>query len=158
MPVFRYQFSVAAPLEAVDAFHHAPGALQKLTPPGIRMQVRLLEPLAERSVASFVLWFGYIFPVPWRAVHHDVSATGFYDTQVEGPMQRWVHTHRFTALTAHTTLIQEHIDYTHRPGWPGVGTRLLFSPLGLWLLFSFRKVATRWQLRSLAPTHQNANS
>ena len=142
MPVFEYQFTVDAPVKVVSQFHFQPNILQKLCPPLTWMQVHRFEPLADGSVAEFTMWLGPI-PVRWQAVHSAVSAAGFTDTQVAGPMKRWVHTHSFTAISDHQSRVSEHIEFEHHRGPRGLWSRLLFPRPALLLLFWFRCQATR---------------
>lgn len=146
MPVFSYSFKVNAPKATVAAFHRDTSVLKKLTPPPIFIQLHSFEPLAENSVAQFTLWFGPI-PIHWKAIHTDVDDSGFTDTQAQGPLKRWQHTHRFTELEAEATLVNEHIEYEYKPGLRGLAGRLLFSRPALYLLFTARKVITRRQIK-----------
>lgn len=142
MNEFEYRFRVKAPQSAVSAFHFEPGILKILTPPLMIMQVHKFEPLAEGSVAEFTMWMGPV-PVHWKAVHSDVSVRGFTDTQTEGPMKTWIHTHRFHALSANETEVHEHIRFEHHKGIRGVWSRLLFPTIGLRTLFAIRARITR---------------
>jgi ligand-binding SRPBCC domain-containing protein len=146
MARFDYSFEVDAPVEAVSNFHKDTSVLKVLSPPPIYAQIHDFEPLGEGSKADFTLWFGPL-PVHWQAVHSDVTVNGFTDTQVKGPLKRWQHQHRFSAIDEETTLVSEHIEYEHDAGWRGLWSRLLFSKLGLYMLFTARKIITR---RSLA--------
>lgn len=140
---FHYRFIVRAPLETVAEFHRDPRALRRLTPPPIWVQFHHLEPLAENSIAEFSLWFGP-FPVRWRALHTNVHPlSGFTDTQIQGPLRYWQHTHTFSALDPQTTQISETIEYEHPQGWRGLLTRLLYSPIALRVLFFYRQWSTR---------------
>jgi ligand-binding SRPBCC domain-containing protein len=145
MPVFDYKFTVHASLQAVREFHRDTSALKRLTPPPTIVQLHEIEPLGEGSVSRFTLWIGP-FPIRWKAVHRGVSERGFTDIQAEGPAKRWEHTHTFSAVTANTTEIQEHIEYEHKQGLGGLVTRILFARPNLYLMFTFRKLATRWYL------------
>lgn len=142
MPTFDYTFEVAAPLEAVSRFHKDTSVLKKLTPPPLIVQIHNFEPMGEGSKADFTLWFGPL-PLRWQAVHSDVGPQGFTDTQIKGPLKSWRHTHRFEPIGESRTLVREHIEYEHDSGLRGVRSRLLFSPLGLRLLFTARKLITR---------------
>lgn len=142
MPEFNHSFTVDAPVEDVSAFHRDTGVLRQLTPLPIVAQVHAFEPLAEGSVAHFTLWFGPM-PVRWQAVHSDVTALGFTDTQVRGPLKSWRHTHRFTPLGDGRTRVDDHIVYEHHAGWRGLASRLLFARPGLLYLFTMRKLLTR---------------
>jgi ligand-binding SRPBCC domain-containing protein len=146
MPVFDYKFTVDASLEAVRDFHRDTSALKRLTPPPTIVQMHEIEPMGEGSVSRFTLWIGPL-PLRWKAVHRGVSERGFTDVQAEGPAQKWEHTHTFVSLTPDVTEIQEHIQYEHKNGFWGIVTRLLFARPNLYLMFTFRKHATRWYLR-----------
>ncbi|MEM8944263.1 MAG: cyclase [Planctomycetota bacterium] len=142
MPIFEYQFKVDASLEEVRAFHRDTSALKILTPPPTIVQLHSIEPLADGSVSEFTLWVGPL-PLRWKAVHRDVTENGFTDVQAEGPAKKWEHTHTFTALDAETTQIDEHVEYEHATGCWGLVTRLLFAKPNLWVMFTYRKLATR---------------
>lgn len=142
MNEFNYRFRVAAPKAAVSAFHFEPGILKILTPPLMIMQVHQFEPLAEGSIAEFTMWMGPV-PVHWKAIHSGVSPDGFTDTQVEGPMKTWIHTHRFNAISEHETEVHEHIQYQHHSGLRGIWSRILFPKVGLNSLFAIRSRITR---------------
>lgn len=143
--LFDYQFKVKAPLQIVSYFHRDPQVLKKLMPIA---QIHYFEPLQDGSKAKFTLWVGPI-GIRWQARHDQVSLNGFRDTQVEGPFARWQHRHQFTAVSQQETLIQEHIEYAHKPGFRGQLTRLLFNRVTLWLVFNGRKWLTRYHLRRL---------
>jgi ligand-binding SRPBCC domain-containing protein len=146
MPVFDYRFIVHASLEEVRRFHGDTSALKRLTPPPTIVQLHEIEPLAEGSVSRFTLWFGPL-PLRWTAVHRDVSERGFTDVQAAGPAGKWEHTHTFVPLAPDVTEIREHIQYQHQDGPWGIVTRILFARPNLYLMFTFRKYATRWYLR-----------
>jgi len=149
MKYFNYKFTVQAPLESVQSFHSDTSALKRLTPPPTIVQLHDLEPLGEGSVSQFTLWVGPI-PLRWKAVHRDVSPSGFTDIQEEGPAASWSHTHRFTALSDKRTEIQEHIEFDHKSGLWGILTRFLFARPNLYLMFTYRKLVTRWFLERQA--------
>ncbi len=148
MPTFDYTFTVNAPLEVVSAFHHDTRVLKTLTPPPIFAQIHSFEPLGEGSLADFTLWFGPL-PVHWVARHSNVSVNGFTDTQVDGPLKSWAHTHRFSAVDATTTRVHEHIEYEYADGLAGIANRLMFGKLGLIGLFTARKLITRRKVRQM---------
>ena len=143
MPSFDYRFTVNASLRDVSDFHSDTRALKRLTPPPTIVQLRSVEPLGEGSVSEFTLWVGPL-PLRWKAVHRDVSENGFTDIQVDGPAKKWEHTHTFSATGPKTTEIGEHIEYEHQQGVWGIVTRVLFAKPNLYLMFTYRKIATRW--------------
>jgi ligand-binding SRPBCC domain-containing protein len=142
MKTFDYEFEIKAPLSAVSEFHHDTSVLKKLTPPPIFIQLHHFEPLADGSTAELTMWFGP-FPVLWTAVHSNVSAQGFTDTQHRGPLKHWQHTHRFITITDRQTLVKEHIEYEYKAGLRGFLSRLLFNRASLFFLFTARKWLTR---------------
>lgn len=149
MPHFLHRTRVKASLEAVDAFHHTPDALRRLTPPLMFMQVQRAEPLAEGSRVEFSLWMGPL-PVRWAAVHHNIHQPGgFDDEQASGPFAEWVHRHRFRRLDDQTSEVVDEVQAAFYPGWRGLVGRLMW--LGLQLLFAYRGWATR---RALEKTPQ----
>jgi ligand-binding SRPBCC domain-containing protein len=151
MPTFDYTFTVDAPRSAVRAFHHDTSVLKKLMPPPIFVQIHHYDPLAEGSVAEFTLWFGP-FPVRWKAIHSDVGENGFTDTQVNGLLKKWQHTHRFTPISDDVTQVNEHIEYEYESGIRGLIGRLFFSKPALTLLFTIRKLITRREIRKASVT------
>lgn len=146
MAEFTYRFTIPASVEEVAAFHSSTEVLSQLAPPPIFIQIHEAEPLAEGAEARFTMWFGPI-PARWRARHSDVGPGGFTDEQVEGPLESWRHRHSFVPLDESHTRIEEQIQYEHRPGLPGLLTRLAFNPVGLQLLFTYRQLVTRLALR-----------
>jgi ligand-binding SRPBCC domain-containing protein len=154
MNVFEYQFVVRAPVSAVSVFHHDPRVLKKLTLPPVFIQIHQFEPLAEGATAEYTLWIGPL-PIPWTAVHSDVTEQGFTDTQRQGPFKRWQHTHRFEAVNDQQTLVKEHIEYVYLPGLRGLLSRLLFNRATLFFMFSARKWLTR---RYVSPPNRRNTS
>lgn len=66
-------------------------------------------------------------------------------------MRRWVHRHNYRALPGGQTEVIDRIWYRHPRGIRGLGTRLLFNPLTLRLLFAYRTFATRRAVARLRP-------
>ncbi len=148
---FRHAFIVDAPVAVVAAFHRDTGVMKQLTPPPIIARIHAFEPLGEGSKAHFTLWFGPL-PLRWYAVHSDVSPRGFTDTQLSGPLKSWRHQHRFVALNAAQTRVEDHVTYEHDRGLRGLLSRLLFNRLGLLYLFTARKILTRRHVARLVAT------
>ncbi len=130
-------------LDRIQKFHEDPRALSKLTPPPVVMSVRRDN---RRSITdgdiNFTLRFGP-FIVPWIA-RHEPGPTGnsFADLQVEGPMAYWRHEHIFEPVAGGVELT-DRITLAHRPGLPGLLTRLAFDGLPLRILFAYRHWRTR---------------
>jgi ligand-binding SRPBCC domain-containing protein len=143
MATFNHTFTVQASLEQVAAFHKDTCVLKRLTPLPVIIQLHRFDPLGEGAVAEFTLWFGPL-PIYWVALHQEFHPLfGFKDIQQRGPFKRWVHRHTFIAESEERTLVSDSVDYEHYPGWKGLLTRLLFSPPGLFVTFTYRKWVTR---------------
>jgi ligand-binding SRPBCC domain-containing protein len=150
MPTFSDAYTLPAPLQAVANFHCSTAALPALTPPPVFVQIHHMDPLAEGSRSEFSLWFGPL-PIRWLAIHSNVDYLhGFTDTQLQGPLKFWRHTHRFIALAPDLTEMQEQVEYEYQPGLAGLLGRLLFSPPALSFMFAYRRLALRRALRSIA--------
>ena len=156
MMEFQHNFTVNAPVSVVADFHYQAGAMKQLTPFPLIIRVHTFEPVAEGSQADFTLWFAPL-PVRWQAIHSQVTAQGFTDTQVSGPLQSWQHSHRFVAIDSHTTRVEDHIIYEHARGIKGLLSRLMFSRPGLLYLFTARKYLTRRGVARLRAS-ERANS
>ncbi|HUN06492.1 MAG TPA: hypothetical protein PLQ56_07815 [Aggregatilineales bacterium] len=140
---FTHRSTMPTTMERMTAFHEDPRALRILTPPPIFMQ-----PLFDHRTSltegdlEFRLWFGPI-PFRWHARHEPgPTPTSFVDRQISGPMQSWVHTHSFTQKSDGIEL-QDQIVLEHKPGLPGLLTRLMFDGLPLRILFLYRHFRTR---------------
>ncbi len=130
-------------LERMMAFHSDPKTFGKLTPPPIMAQLHrdTRTSLTEGNL-EFTLWIGFI-PIHWLACHEPgPTATSFADRMIAGPMQSWRHEHIFHAVEAGVELI-DRITFSHKPGWRGWLSRLMFDGLPLRILFMYRHFRTR---------------
>eukprot|EP00927_Polykrikos_kofoidii_P063014 TRINITY_DN5781_c0_g1_i1.p1 TRINITY_DN5781_c0_g1~~TRINITY_DN5781_c0_g1_i1.p1 ORF type:complete len:194 (-),score=21.24 TRINITY_DN5781_c0_g1_i1:231-725(-) len=155
MPEFRNRFTVRASCEEVRAFHQndATKIFGALAPPGTPVTFQVpMRKMTEGAILQFTMWLGFCFPVRWTAVHSDVNPSGFVDTMSEGPVESWVHTHRFIAGTGDTgtttTIVEDVIEYEYGRGVKGLMSRLMFNTLSLRVLFLWRSHATRKMLES----------
>ena len=145
---FEMTSTLPATVDAVMRFHQDPGALARLTPPPIIMQLHRDE---RRSLTAgeleFTLWFGPI-PIRWLARHEPgPTPHSFADSQVKGPLAYWRHEHIFAEVEGGVQLT-DRIELAHRRGLPGILTRLAFDGLPLRLLFAYRHWRTRRALRT----------
>lgn len=132
------------------AFHAAPNAFRKLTPPPIIMQLHRneLKSLTDGEV-EFTLWFGPV-PLRWIAQHEPgPTETSFIDRQISsGPLKYWEHQHIFREVEGGVELV-DHITYAHKSRLPlGLFTQLVFHPIFLRILFLYRHIRTRLALRA----------
>jgi len=146
---FVKESRIAAPPAAVFAFHEAPGALERLTPPWEKVQV--VEQSGSIRPGSRVVmktWIGP-FPATWVAEHTEYDPPHlFADRQVSGPFARWAHHHRMLDDGRGGTLLRDEVDFDPPLGALG---RLMgggFIRRKLQKMFDYRHDATRRAVES----------
>jgi ligand-binding SRPBCC domain-containing protein len=154
---FQHRFRVDAPLADVAEFHSNSASMAAITPPPIIVQVHQAPVvLQDGDEMDFTLWLGPL-PLRWLARIEDVTARGFVDRQVRGPMQRWEHRHSFVPSDDGATEVVDVVEVELR-------RHLLWGPLGLgmWLglpiLFAFRGWKTRKLLQCKVAMEQQTDS
>lgn len=148
MPVYEKRSTVRVPVRAALDFFSDPAAFGLLVPPGLIARVRrdTRTSLTEGEL-EFTLWFGPV-PVRWLARHEPgPTAHSFADVMVRGPLQTWRHEHIFETVEGGTRMM-DRVTFTHKPGLPGVFTRLVFDGLPLRFLFAYRHWRTARALRT----------
>lgn len=144
MPHFVYSSVIPAPAHRVFAFHEAPDALERLTPPWQPAQVLHKDPGLQVGARVVLLVPLGPFNQKWCARHtHYEKDRLFVDVQDSGPFRRWIHRHEFEALDAATTRLTDRIEFS-LPGGP------LVDLFGAWLariqlrrMFAYRHAVTR---------------
>ena len=141
---FTHRSSIAAPADALFAWHERLGAFERLDPPwdpvrvveksggiepGARvvLDVRLLGPIATR----------------WVVEHRDYHpGRMFRDVQIRGPFASWVHTHLVEAADDGTSALEDRIEFALPLASLGdlVGHRLALAKLRR--LFRWRHCVT----------------
>lgn len=145
--VFEHRSVIPTTVEAMTAFHNQPSALRRLTPLPIIMQ-KLSDQRTSLTEGNleFRLWFGPV-PIHWHAQHEPgPTSHSFADRMIEGPMAYWRHEHIFNQQADGVELI-DRLNLAHKPGLPGLLTRLIFDGLPLRFLFIYRHLVTRLALR-----------
>jgi len=135
-------------MERMIAFHTDPAALSRLTPPPIFMRMRddRRVSLTEGEL-DFTMWFGPI-PIQWTAQHQPgPNPDSFADLMVKGPLTYWRHEHIFEEVPGGVALT-DRVTLAHKPGLPGLITRLLFDGIPLRILFFYRHLRTRMAVSS----------
>jgi ligand-binding SRPBCC domain-containing protein len=141
--IFQKQSVMATTMARMIAFHEDQRAINRLTPPPVFVQL-LRDDRKSFSEGELVfwLWLGPI-RVKWVARHEPgPTATSFQDRMIEGPMAFWLHQHIFRDVPGGVELT-DRITYAHKPGLPGLLTRLIFDGLSLRILFLYRHLRTR---------------
>jgi ligand-binding SRPBCC domain-containing protein len=141
---FIKESRIAAPPEAVFAFHESPGALERLTPPWEKVEV--VEGGTSIRPGSRVVLRTRLgpFSLRWIAEHTEYDPPrSFADRQVSGPFASWSHRHQFEDDGAGGTLLRDEVEYEPPLGWLGrrLGGRYLEGKLRS--LFDYRHEQTR---------------
>ena len=142
----RFVRTVALPAsaEAVFAWHEAPGAFERLTPPGEPVRV-LSHTGGIRDGARVSLRVGpWPFRLRWDLEHVDYqSGRSFTDRQVRGPFKAWTHVHRMVPTGSDTCVLEDAIEYEMPGGLLGRWLGLLVMQPKLARLFDHRHAVTR---------------
>jgi ligand-binding SRPBCC domain-containing protein len=141
--VFEKRTVMNTTLDRMRAFHEDPKALGRLTPPPIFMQlIRDDRTSLTEGEIEFNLWF-VVVPIRWLARHAPgVNPESFTDYMVKGPMAYWHHEHTFEEVPGGVALT-DRLTVAHKPGLPGLLTRLMFDGIPLRILFFYRHLRTR---------------
>lgn len=121
MTRFRRETRIDAPLDEVWSFHSGIEALTAITPGWLGLRIESIDApgggdeLVEGTAIDLAMRpFGIGPAVRWRARitgrHRDENEAWFRDEQVDGPFERWVHTHQFRADDGATRLI-DHVEF-----------------------------------------------
>jgi ligand-binding SRPBCC domain-containing protein len=119
--LFVRRTRLAAPADAVFAWHAEPGALQRLVPPWEPVDV-VSERGGIADGAEVVLRVrAGPLPVLWVAWISDcIPGRQFRDTQVRGPFAFWEHTHRMVPDGPAASYLEDRVVYALPLGrWPG---------------------------------------
>jgi ligand-binding SRPBCC domain-containing protein len=143
---FEQRSIIKTTMDAMLAFHQDAKTLGILTPPPIFVQLhRDTRTSLTDGELDFTLWIGFI-PVRWLARHEPTStANSFADRMIEGPMQSWLHQHLFHTVEGGVELLDQ-VTLSHKSGWRGLLSRLMFDGLPLRILFWYRHFRTRLAL------------
>ena len=150
-PTTAHEFRSLIPttLETIWRFHEQQAALNMLTPPPLIVNiVNDQRTSLTEGFVDFVLWFGPV-PVRWLACHEPgPTPISFIDRMIDGPMAAWEHQHIFREVADSIELI-DRVTLTHKAGWRGWISRLIFGGLALRILFWYRHRRTEHECRKL---------
>ncbi|MDA7643750.1 TIGR01777 family oxidoreductase [Verrucomicrobiales bacterium] len=151
MKYFQKTSGIQVTPQALEAWHHAPGAFQRLTPPWERM--RIVEEsagIADGTRAVIEMKAGP-FWTKWIAEHQDCCpGKSFSDIQVKGPFAHWKHLHQFQSATKNGCYLRDNIEYGLPMGILGnfFGGALVRRKLER--TFKYRHAITKMDLERLA--------
>lgn len=111
MPTFSRHAAVAVPPEELFAWHMRPGALERLTPPWVSIDVVRHDGVAPGARAELRVGVGPA-RVRWVAEHTDVEeGRGFTDVAIESPFAEWIHTHSFRPAGPGHSVLEDQVTY-----------------------------------------------
>jgi uncharacterized protein (TIGR01777 family) len=123
MPTFEKVSVVDATVDDLFAYHAAPLAFARLTPPWEHAEI--VQPLARLENGERAIIKVGVGPlrIRWAALHENVVApgakdgvAGFDDVMESGPATTWRHEHRFEPHGPGQALLRDRITWTAPPG------------------------------------------
>lgn len=107
------------PVGELEAWHHRPGALERLVPPWERVEV--VSRRGDGPEGRVCLQVGRApFRRRWVAEVRPLEGDrGFRDVQVEGPFVRWEHVHRFEPAGPDASTLVDRVEYALPLSLPG---------------------------------------
>ena len=142
MYLFETSQNVKASLEDVFDFFSRAENLQKLTPPFLNFQI--LTPLPIKMAPGQLIDYKikiHGIPVTWRTkITEWQPLEHFVDNQIKGPFKLWNHTHKFTSLGAHETLMEDTVKYILPFGILGRLAEPFFVKPDIKKIFEYRRV------------------
>jgi ligand-binding SRPBCC domain-containing protein len=144
MTKFAYSSIIKAPVETVWSFHERPDILELLNPPWQSIKVIRREGgLEVGAISEFRIFVGLI-PIKWIAKHVAYQKNRlFTDEQIEGPFQKWIHTHEFEPIDPHTMKLSDRVEFGLAEGWliDQIGSKWVLAQLHD--LFTYRHQVIR---------------
>lgn len=141
---FMKATKIAAPASRVFAFHEAPDALQRLTPPWQKTEI--IQPPRSLEVGTRVILRTHLGPIAQTIVAEHVEYEAgrmFADRMVEGPFKHWLHRHIITPDGPHACTLTDDVEYELPLGAFGRVLGARFARGQLERLFAFRHAVTK---------------
>ena len=135
---------IAAPASRVFAFHEAPDALQRLTPPWQKTEI--IQPPRSLAVGTRVILRTRVGPIAQTIVAEHVEYEAgrmFADRMVEGPFKHWLHRHIVTPDGESACTLTDDVEYELPLGVLGRVFGARFARGQLERLFNFRHAVTK---------------
>jgi len=131
---------VPRPIEEVFAFFDRPENLNLITPPELQFEILTPSPI-EMKVGALIDYRIRLAGLPMRwttYISRYEPPRCFIDVQLRGPYSFWHHTHTFTPLHEHSTLIEDEVLYCLPFGLMGRIAHLLWVRRQLNRIFDYR--------------------
>ena len=156
MPTMEFECVIAAPIEAVWAFHEdVRRALPLLSPPENQVKLESVDLPPRQGMRVVISARGPLGRMRWVAVYaehvppHDVvfgREARFVDVQESGPFKRWRHHHEMEAQSAQSTRLVDRVEYTAPLGPLGWIADWLLIRRQLRRMFAYRHAMTKQAL------------
>jgi ligand-binding SRPBCC domain-containing protein len=111
LSTFARRTRIAAPAEALWAWHASPDALQKLVPPWEHAEVIGPSGIEEGQQVTLRLRVGPLFLRWVSKIDQVIPGRQFRDVQLHGPFAYWQHTHRFEPAGPDASFLADRIVY-----------------------------------------------
>jgi ligand-binding SRPBCC domain-containing protein len=135
---------IPASAAAVFDWHEAPGAFERLTPPGEPVRVLSHEGGIKDGARVSLRVGPWPFSLAWNLEHRDYRrGESFTDQQLTGPFRFWKHVHRMIPEGPDTCRLVDTIEYELPLGWAGRLVGQVLMQRKLRRLFAFRHAVTR---------------
>lgn len=109
---FQRRTRIAAPADAVFAWHARPGALERLVPPWERVVVEERSGGIQDGARVVLRVAAGPVRLRWVAVHDEVvPGRQFCDRQERGPFRYWCHRHRFEPDGPSACRLEDDVEY-----------------------------------------------
>ena len=141
MPVFSRHASTAVSAEELYEWHVRPGALERLLPPWMDVEVLRHDGIADGARTQLRVAAGPAH-MRWLAEYRDVTpGAGFTDVALESPFAEWTHVHRFLPAGDGHSVLEDAITY-RLPALPTAGFAGEAVERALARLFGYRHRVT----------------
>lgn len=138
MAHFEHSSVIQAPRKQVFDFFSDPNNLEKMIPPGYRVELTSPAVKLKKGSEYELRVSRYGFSVLWGVVVEDfVPGEMFRDRQSHGPFSLWLHTHKFEDH-GQGTLLTDIIEYDISFGLLGKLAQDIFVSRDLRHVFEFR--------------------
>jgi uncharacterized protein len=137
---FEYKSKLSAPAATVFAWHEAPGAFERLSPPWLDVEVIERTGGISGGTVTLLIQEGPT-SIKWKLAHDPEEfkpGKQFRDYQVEGPFKSWSQLHKVEADTDRTCYLIDHVQYELLDFVPAQFIFAHYGELELTRLFRYR--------------------
>lgn len=113
MSSFKQVTYIDAPIELVFNFHLDLNNLLRISPEEANLQIfHAPQKIEEGAKVGLFVKFGPVTTTMETVIERLVPPNLFVDKQVGGFFEKWIHTHKFEAITSSKTKLTDTIEYT----------------------------------------------